>query len=82
MSWHIIGAFVGVNVIRGVLWNHCVHMAFKIGSHRMIRIFVDGQASGCVLDEYLEHSGLDLSDFGYSIEYFLGNQLKPTTVCF
>jgi len=48
MCRNIVGAFVGVYVNRIVFGYHFVDERFKIGAHRRVGIFVNGNSRRCM----------------------------------
>ena len=63
MSWHIVGAFKGMNIIRRVFWYHFVEMAFKILSHRGIGVFVDGEGGRGMVNKNMGEAHANFFEF-------------------
>ena len=56
MCGHVIEAFHRVIVIRLAFWDYVVEDLVEVVAHVRVGVFVDGQAAGCMLHEYVEKS--------------------------
>lgn len=78
MGWEVIAAFLVVAVVGIVFGDGFVEPGFEIHSHCGVCIFIDREAGGGVLYEYLTNALFDLSDKGAGAENFCGDEVKST----
>ena len=76
MGRHIIGPFIGMDVIGGVFGHHLIEVAFKILTHGGVGVFIQGERGGAVLDEDMSQPDAVICQFRDLSHNFTGDKMK------
>lgn len=75
MGGHIVRAFAGVDVGK-IFGGDFVEGAFQVDADVRVGVFVDGQGSGCVLNEDVQQAHFEIRQFRYCPQYVICDQVK------
>ena len=75
---HVVRAFERVR-IRKIFWREMIQRAFQVVAHIAVCVFIDCQRGGCVLDEDMQESRIEISQLRKRRENLAGNQVTAAS---